>query len=44
MYQIAICDDEELELDKVEQMLKDYCAKSRSRIGSASCNMSIYDI
>ncbi|MDE7284024.1 MAG: LytTR family DNA-binding domain-containing protein [Lachnospiraceae bacterium] len=28
MYQIAICDDEELELDKVEQMLKDYPAKS----------------
>lgn len=28
MYQIAICDDEELEMDKVEQMLKDYHAKS----------------
>ncbi|MDE6747524.1 MAG: LytTR family DNA-binding domain-containing protein [Lachnospiraceae bacterium] len=28
MYQIAICDDEEFELDKVEQMLKDYHAKS----------------
>ncbi|MDE7266492.1 MAG: LytTR family DNA-binding domain-containing protein [Lachnospiraceae bacterium] len=26
MYQIAICDDEELERDKVEQMLKDYHA------------------
>ena len=28
MYQIAICDDEELELNKVEQMLEDYHIKS----------------
>ena len=27
MYQIAICDDEEFELDKVAQMLKDYQKK-----------------
>lgn len=27
MYQIAICDDEEIELDKIEQMLKEYQAK-----------------
>lgn len=27
MYQIAICDDEEFELDKIEQMLKDYQTK-----------------
>ncbi|MDE6662611.1 MAG: LytTR family DNA-binding domain-containing protein [Lachnospiraceae bacterium] len=28
MYQIAICDDEELDLDKVEQMLNDYHEES----------------
>ncbi|MDE6747523.1 MAG: LytTR family DNA-binding domain-containing protein [Lachnospiraceae bacterium] len=27
MYQIAICDDEEFELDKIERMLKDYQTK-----------------
>lgn len=31
MYQIAICDDEESEVDKVEQMLQDYHALSAGR-------------